>query len=61
MLRKDIGVGGPENGNFLLLYVMKMPLRRWVGCQKSFKTPLHNIKMVPKTLFVLECQQEPFQ
>ena len=28
ILRKDIGVGGPENGNFPLLYVMKMSLRR---------------------------------
>ena len=24
ILRKDIGVGGPENGNFPLLYVVKM-------------------------------------
>ena len=35
-----IGVGGPENGNFPLLYVVKMSLRRWV-VQKSLKTPLH--------------------
>ena len=27
ILRKDIGVGGPENGNFPLLYVGKMSLR----------------------------------
>ena len=32
ILRKDIGwVDGPENGNFPLLYVVKMSLRRWVG------------------------------
>ena len=31
ILRKDIRVGGPENGNFPLLYIVKMSLRRWVG------------------------------
>ena len=31
ILRKDMGVGGLENGNFPLLYVVKMSLRRWVG------------------------------
>ena len=39
ILRKDIGVvgwlGGPENVNFLLLYVVKMSLRRWVGGSKK--------------------------
>ena len=35
ILRKDIGVGGPENGNFPLLYVVKMSLRRWVGVSKK--------------------------
>ena len=31
ILRKGIGVGGPENGNFPLLYVMKTSLRiGWV-------------------------------
>ena len=38
ILRKDMG--GPENGNFPLLYVVKMSLR-------SLKTPLRNIKMAP--------------
>ena len=33
-LRKDIGVGGPENGKFPLLYVVKMSLQRWVGGSK---------------------------
>ena len=33
ILRKDIG-GGRENGNFPLLYVVKMSLRRWVGGSK---------------------------
>ena len=50
ILRKDIGVGGPENGNFPLLYVVKMSLRRWVGpwvVQKNLTTPLRNIKMAP--------------
>ena len=27
ILRKGIGVGGPENGHFPLLYVVKMSLR----------------------------------
>ena len=38
---------GPENGNFSLLYVVKMSLCRWV-VQKRLKTPLRNIKMAPK-------------
>ena len=40
-------MGGPENGNFPLLYVVKMSLPRLV-VQKSLKTPLRNIKMAPK-------------
>ena len=40
ILLKDIGVGGPENGNFPLLYVVKMSLRRWVGGSKKAKNPL---------------------
>jgi len=28
-------VGGPENGNFPLLYVVKMSLHRWVGGSKN--------------------------
>ena len=43
---KGIGVGGPENGNFPLLYVMKMSLRKEWVVLKSLKTPLYNIKMV---------------
>ena len=40
-------VGGPENGNFPLLYVAKCPyVGGWV-VQKSLKTPLRNIKMAP--------------
>ena len=31
LLRMDIGVGGPENANFPLPYVVKMSFRRWVG------------------------------
>ena len=46
-------MGGPENCNFPLLYVVKMSLRRWVGASKSLKTPLRNIKMTPNLkLFV---------
>ena len=39
-------VGGPENGNFPLLYVMKMFLRRQ-NVDGWFKKALRNIKMVP--------------
>ena len=41
LLRKDIGLGGLENGNFPLLYVVKMSLRRWVGgwFKKASKHP----------------------
>ena len=35
ILRKGIGVGGPENSNFSLRYVVKMSLRRWVGGSKK--------------------------
>ena len=38
ILRKALGAGwegGPENGDFPLLYVMKMSLRRWVGGSKK--------------------------
>ena len=53
MLRKDIGVGGPENGNFPLLYVLKCPyVGGWV-VQKSPKTPLGIIKMPPNVLYQL--------
>ena len=41
-------MGGPENGNFPLLYVMKMSLRRWVGGSKKPQNTLRNIKMAPK-------------
>ena len=40
-------MGGPENGNFPLLYVMKMSLHKGWVVQKSLKTPLRNIKMAP--------------
>ena len=40
-------MGGPENGNFPLLYVVKCPyVGGWV-VQKCLKTPLRNIKMAP--------------
>ena len=38
-------MGGPESGNFPLLYAVKCPyVGGWV-VQKRLKTPLHNIKM----------------
>ena len=40
-------MGGPEYGNFPLLYVVKCPyVGGWV-VQKSLKTPLRNMKMAP--------------
>ena len=51
ILRKEIGVGGPQNGNSTLLYVMKMSLSRGWVVLKSLKTPLRNIKMVPYVNF----------
>ena len=40
-------VGGPENSNFPLLYVVKSPyVGGWV-VQKSLKTPLRNVQMAP--------------
>ena len=43
-------MGGPEKGNFPLLYVVKMSyVGGWV-VQKSLKTPLRNIKMAPKAM-----------
>ena len=40
-------MGGPENGNFPLLYVIKMSLHRGWVVLKSLKTPLRKIKMAP--------------
>ena len=43
-------MGGPENGKFPLLYVVKCPyVGGWV-VQKSLKTPLRNIRMAPNYL-----------
>ena len=48
-------MGGPENANFPLLYVVKCPyIGGWV-VQKSLKTPLRNIKMAP-LLELLDCE-----
>ena len=50
LLLRNGWLGGPENGNFPLLYVVKMSLRRWVGgFKKASKHPyLRNIKMASK-------------
>jgi hypothetical protein len=40
ILRKGKGVGGPENGNVSLLYVVKMSLRRLVGGSKKAQNTL---------------------
>ena len=42
--------GSTENGNFPLLYVLKMSLRMEVGASREAKTSLRNIKMVPKCI-----------
>ena len=39
ILRMDIGVGGPENGNFPILYVIKMSLHRGGWFLKASKYP----------------------
>ena len=41
-------MGGPENGNFPLLYVVKSPYAGGWVVQKSLKTPLRSIEMAPK-------------
>ena len=38
---------GPGNGNFPLLYLVKISLHRWVGGSRRLKTPLRSIKMAP--------------
>ena len=45
-VRTSVWVGGQENGNFLLFYVVKKSLRRWVGGSEKPQ----NIKMAPKSL-----------
>ena len=40
-------MGGPENGNFPLLYVVNCPYVGGRVVQKSLKAPLRNIKMAP--------------
>ena len=46
-------MGGPENCNFPLLYLVKYPyIGGWV-VQKRLKTPLRNIKMAPYVLTIL--------
>ena len=45
-------MGGPENGKFPLLFVIKMSLHREWVVLKSLKTPLRNIKMAPKFVYV---------
>ena len=47
-------MSGPENGNFPLLYVMKMSLHRGLGSSRKPQNPLRNIKMVPYCLASLE-------
>ena len=43
VLREGIGVGGPENGNFPLLYVMKCPYVGGWMVLKSLNTHLRDI------------------
>ena len=39
-------MGGPENGNFRILYVVKISLRRWVGGSKK---PQNNHTIKPNS------------
>ena len=50
-------MGGPENGNFSLLYVVKMSLCMWVD-QKSLTTPLGYIKMAPRGNLISQAMKE---
>ena len=43
---------GPENGNFSLLFVIKMFLRSTVSGSKKPQNTLHNVKMVPKSVLI---------
>ena len=43
---------GSENGNFPLLYLLKMSLCRGMGGSKKAKTTLHNIKMAPNPIYI---------
>ena len=44
ILRKDIGVGGPEYGNFPLIYVLvKMTLRKYLGGWVVQKKPQNTL------------------
>ena len=40
-------MGGPKNGNFPLLYVVKMSLRRWMGGSKKPQNTLKQYKDGP--------------
>ena len=48
-------MGGPENGNFPLLYVVKMPLRRWVGGSKKLQNTFTWYKDGPLPVFLDVC------
>ena len=53
-------MGGPEDGYFPLLYVVKMSyIGGWV-VQKSLKTPLRNIKMAPYHKSIPEARVSKF-
>ena len=54
-------MGGAENGNFPLLYVMKIPLRKKWVVPKSHKTPLRNIKTVSNSLGKKIANEEGFR
>ena len=51
-------MGGPENGNFPLLYVVKMSLRRWVGeAKKPQNTLLDHFGIATCTVDLISAQE----
>ena len=53
-------MGGPENGNFPLLYVVKMSLRRWVGGSEKPQNTLTQCKNGPLDNFFLQLIKTTF-
>ena len=52
-------MGGPENGNFPSLYVVKMSLHRWVsGSEKFSKTNSMSVGVKTNPSFFLELSFE---
>ena len=46
-------MGGPENGNFPLLYALKMSLHRWAGGSKNAQNTLTLYKDGPLAKYLI--------